>query len=164
MPWNTTEDKQKHGHKVRPRITRKGGGLAVIFKSNVSVTGIAIPSVKSFEFIAFRVICASPVLILFIYHPPKSNLLFIDELTEPLALVSSVFSAMILIGDINIHVDNLTSSNHEFSDDLFNLIQHVNFPTHNKVHILNLMCSVGVDINQLDISSFYKIIFSEESN
>lgn len=33
---------------------------------------------------------------------------------------------------------------------IFNLIQHVNFPTHRKGHTLDLVCTAGADINQLE--------------
>lgn len=75
------------------------------------------------------------------------------ELTELFALASSICPAMVLLGDINIHVDNKTCLNTvQFMDtlDCFNITQHVNFPTHNKGHTLDLVCSVDVDINQLE--------------
>lgn len=62
---------------------------------------------------------------------------------------------MIVTGDINIHVDNSNSNlTVDFMDalDCFNMTQHVKFPTHNKGHTLDLVCSVGVDIDQLDSS------------
>lgn len=140
----------------RPRLSGKGGGLAVIYRADISVTEITIPCVSSFECIAFKVNGVSPVLTVLIYRPPKPNpLFFFTELTELLTSLSAVCPAMIVTGDINIHVDNSNSNlTVDFMDalDCFNMTQHVKFPTHNKGHTLDLVCSVGVDIDQLDSS------------
>lgn len=139
----------------RPRLSGKGGGLAVIYRDKLSVTEITVPCVSSFECVAFKINGISPVLIVFIYRPPKPNSLFFNELSELLTSVSSVCSSMILTGDINIHVDNFNNNlTVEFMEvlDCFNMTQHVKFPTHNKGHTLDLVCSVGVDIDQLDSS------------
>lgn len=58
-----------------PRTTGKEAGLAVIYRAALSVTQITVPCVSSFECIAFKmnVAGASPVLVLFIYRPPKPN-------------------------------------------------------------------------------------------
>lgn len=50
----------------KPRAIGKGGGLAVVYSTKVSVTEIVVPSVLSFESIVFKVSGVSPVLILFI--------------------------------------------------------------------------------------------------
>lgn len=50
----------------KPRAIGKGGGLAVVYSTEVSVTEIVVPSVLSFESIVFKVSGVSPVLILFI--------------------------------------------------------------------------------------------------
>lgn len=58
---------------------------------------------------------------------------------------------MILIGDIKIHVDNrIHTVNFMETLDCFNLIQHINFPTHSKGHILDLVRTAGAAINQLE--------------
>lgn len=51
------------------------------------------------------------------------------------------------MGDFNIHYDNTTST--QYNDlksvlDSADLAQFVNFPTHNKGHILDLVCFSGV--------------------
>jgi len=130
----------------KPRATGKGGGLAVVYSSEVSVTEITVPPVLSFESIAFKVSGVSPVLILFIYRPSKPNPLFFEELTELLAFVNPIH-------DINIHVDNPScthTTNLMEILDWFNLIQHVNFSTHRKGHTLDLVCTAGADINRLE--------------
>ena len=54
---------------------------------------------------------------------------------------------VILLGDFNIHIDNPANG---FAKDFISLLeclgitQYVNFPTHNKGHILDLVCCTGV--------------------
>ncbi|XP_068561742.1 LOW QUALITY PROTEIN: uncharacterized protein [Cebidichthys violaceus] len=42
-----------------------------------------------------------------------------------------------------------TSTSQRISGQCFNLTQHIDFPTHNRGHILDLVCSTGITINQL---------------
>ncbi len=51
------------------------------------------------------------------------------------------------MGDFNIHFGNIAST--QYNDfklvlDSADLVQFVNFPTHNKGHILDLVCCSGV--------------------
>jgi len=67
---------------------------------------------------------------------------------------------MILIGYFNIYVDDpscnhtnmITSNMTNMMEilDCFNLIQHVNFSNYREGHTLDLMCTAGADINQLE--------------
>lgn len=103
---------------------------------------MGVPCVTSFESIVFKVSGVSPFLILFIYHPPKHKPLLFDELTELLVSVNSLCASRILIGDINIYVNN-RNCNHTVNFietvDCFNLIQHINFTNHSKGHKLDLV-------------------------
>ncbi|XP_037387773.1 uncharacterized protein LOC119261863 [Pygocentrus nattereri] len=54
---------------------------------------------------------------------------------------------MIIVGDFNIHMDNgnnLLSRDFTSCLDSFGLQQYINFPTHSKGHILDLVCCSGV--------------------
>ena len=54
---------------------------------------------------------------------------------------------VILLGDFNIHIDNPSNI---FANDFTSLLdclaitQHVNLPTHNKGHILDLICCTDI--------------------
>jgi len=67
---------------------------------------------------------------------------FLDENNFFLSFAATTPHEFIITGDFNIHLDNL--SDHTTSQFLsllssFNLTQHVNFPTHNQNHILDLV-------------------------
>ncbi|KAK5885981.1 hypothetical protein CesoFtcFv8_017063 [Champsocephalus esox] len=62
------------------------------------------PSVPSFEFLAFK---APPSLtVILIYRPPKPHPSFLSDLTELLTIASSLSSRLLLLGDLNIHMDS----------------------------------------------------------
>lgn len=139
----------------KPRLSGRGGGLAVIYNKNVTVTPINLISVNSFEYIAFKA-CYSTVIIV-LYRPPKPNVSFISEFSELLTVASTISLRLLVLGDFNIHMD---SPNLKLSSDLadvldcFNITQHVTFPTHTKGHILDLVCSTGLTISQVFPSPF----------
>jgi len=82
-----------------------------------------------------------------IYHPPSSSPLskrnyFFDNFNSFLSFAANTPHEFMITGDFNIHLDSPTD--HLTSQFLsllssFNLTQRVNFPTHNKHHILNLV-------------------------
>lgn len=74
----------------------------------------------------------------------------------------------IVLADFNIHVDNM---NHIFTAffasclDSFGFQQHINFPTHSKGHILDLVCCSGISLfncssTDLPISDYTFISFN----
>jgi len=82
-----------------------------------------------------------------IYRPPSSSFfskpfsLFLDEFNSFLSVAATTPHEFVITGDFNIHLDN--SSDHATSQFLsvissFNLLQHLNFPTRSKNHILDL--------------------------
>jgi len=57
----------------KPRLTSKGGGLAILYKSELSNSLVTTPEMSSFECLVVKI--NSPVLII-IYRPPKVNSVF----------------------------------------------------------------------------------------
>ena len=126
-----------------PRIDRRGGGLALIYRSSLNVSRIQLPSFTSFECLAARLTYASrSFILLVIYRPPNtSQHEFVSELSNLLDDLATSPSELLIAGDFNIHVDKPSAS---FSTiflkllDSFSLTQHINFSTHNSKHILDL--------------------------
>lgn len=112
---------------------------------------------SSFECLVMKINGNTPVLLILVVLP-RLILDFFSELAELLMLLSSNCSDMLLIGNINIHVDNPDCSHTaNFMDvlDCFNLIQHVYFPTHKSGHTLDLVCTKCFDIDQLRNDELY---------
>lgn len=121
-----------------------------------------------FECLLFSFTGSQPILILLVYRPPKTSSAFITEFTELLSSMCPKYSSIVVMGDFNIHVDsNQCNFANQFLNALncFDFTQHVNFPTHSKVHTLDLVCSSGTVSPQgilprdLSISDHIVILF-----
>ena len=98
---------------VRNRVGKKEGGLALIYRSNITMTEIAQRKHRSFEDAHWMTtIGTSSLNILGIYHPGYSvgqkitNAMFLDDLTEYLTDWMASYRNIITCGDLNIHIDN----------------------------------------------------------
>ena len=93
-----------------------------------------------------------PLTIAMIYRPPKLNPSFLQDLSEFITTLSSISPSVLLLGDFNLRIDSPNcKKSMEFLDLLncFNFTQHINFPTHNRGHILDLVCSTGLHIHNI---------------
>lgn len=92
---------------------------------------------------------------------------FLTSLPNYCLLYALIFDCVVLVGDFNIHVDNLKYGNaKEFLNILnnFGLSQHVTHSTHNKGHILDLIISKGLNISEvlvtdIALSDHYYVLF-----
>ena len=113
FPNYTIFRKDRHG--------RKGGGVAILCKSNLPVTEITIPNEhKHIETVLIQIhIRTWPLYICTLYNPPKSQLLlhFLNYLTQ--------YSKLIVLRDLNAHNpllgDNFNTRNKQGRD----LIEHL---------------------------------------
>ena len=97
-----------------------------------------------------KVIGSTTVILLLIYRPPKLSITdFLSEFSELLTIASSMSPSVVVLGDFNIHLDAVSSVSADFLSLLncFSLYQHVDFPTHKRGHILDLICSTGCTLN-----------------
>ena len=82
-----------------------------------------------------------------IYYPPSNcqnstDLIFINHLTDLLTTLQTKYSYIIMLGDINMHMDDPSNQNACILQDSINtsdLTQHVKIPTHNKGHTLDVI-------------------------
>ncbi|KAF3840405.1 hypothetical protein F7725_019122 [Dissostichus mawsoni] len=85
-------------------------------------------TIPSFEFLTFKV--PPSLTVILIYLPPKPHPSFLSDLTELLTIASSLSPRLLLLVDLNIHMDSPTCKHaSEFSSLLENFSQHVTFPT-----------------------------------
>lgn len=78
----------------------RGGGLAVLHRSDLKLTPLSLPDLLTFECLAFR--CKPPcsMTILLIYRPPKQNPAFISEINELLTSLCATSANIVVLGDI----------------------------------------------------------------
>ncbi|XP_010774485.1 uncharacterized protein [Notothenia coriiceps] len=136
----------------KPRPQGQGGGIAAIIRKEIKATIIPIPDASSFEHLIFKLSGPTPLVTAIIYRPPKPNPSFLSDLSDILTQLSAISPSVLLFGDFNIHIDDPTCKYaSEFKETLHccNFSQHINFPTHSRGHILDLVCSTGLTIHHL---------------
>ena len=129
------------------RVGRRGGGLALVCNSCLK------PSLKhSFQSQALETASwmitnkNTPICITGVYHPPPQegiiNSMFIDTIMEYLTDVLSKHKNNVILGDFNIHTEDLSSSDTVIFNDTMEALgleQHVKFPTHRCGNTLDLI-------------------------
>ena len=138
----------------RARCTGRGGGLAVIYRDTLKLSPLSLPDVSSFEYLAFKSKPPSKINAVLIYRPPKPHPSFITEIHDLLTSLCSLSSNNIILGDMNIHIDNPSSplaADFLHVLDCLNLTQHVDAPTHTRGRTLDLVITDSPSIKDLSV-------------
>ena len=125
----------------------RGGGLALIHRSTCNTKLIAQGQTRSFEYATWQLTTKkNNITVTGIYHPPPTNTItnrmFIDDVTDHLMTLLSTATNNIILGDFNMHINDINSNGACTFLDTFTalgLTQHVTMSTHVKGNILNLM-------------------------
>ena len=137
------------------RKNRKGGGLALIAKSNYQVSECDTGATKSFEFATWKLhVRGASMDITAIYHPLYSlrnkctNSMFLDDFTDFTAKILPERTNNILMADFNLHISKDKEDSSDISTVIFmnaceamGLYRHVTFPTHKAGNTLDLILS-----------------------
>jgi len=137
----------KYDYKIHHvwRENRRGGGIAVLTKyRNLMKTNKSNNiSYESFEYLEFSLNIKRELKICIIYRSPTSSIKeFLEDFTYYLNQVTDLNDNFIIMGDFNIHYDNKSNKySKQFIDilEVFDLKNHINEPTHNKGHTLDLI-------------------------
>ena len=129
--WLDCCDFKQHGLNIDTsiRLQRKGGGLALISRSNIRVKHLKKSSTRSFEYAIWKIMQGSyNITILLIYHPPYSekcpitNNMFVDDFSDFLSEFLMTNENILVMGDFNIHHNDLNNPDTQmFSDTVFAL-------------------------------------------
>lgn len=138
-----------------PRLHSRAGGVGILVRNGINIKLHENHAFKSFEHIDLTLSSlSSSFRLLIIYRPPpnKKNKLtfsmFLEEFGNLAESVISNSSKFLLAGDFNIHVDSVENREAANFCDLLaatDLIQHVNVPTHDAGHTLDLLISDNSD-------------------
>ena len=137
------------------RTAKLGGGTATIASNTLNCKKISFDDFPSFEYHAIVMKSQPPVLIVTVYRPPKARSTFLDDFSEFLAIIHPNYDNILITGDFNIHVDNKENLRAiRFTDLLesMDFTQHVNKPTHNRGHTLDLVITKGLNTKISSIS------------
>ena len=150
-----------------PRLDRNGGGIALLYRDNISVNKATLNHFESFEYAEWKITTKSCNLVVVgLYRPPYSEKhrvtqsQFLHEFPSLLEKLSMCNEPILILGDINFHC--------EIKDDVytkqllsqlksFNMKQIVDTPTHNSGHTLDVIitrCNETIDITNVQ-SDYY---------
>ena len=130
------------------RQDRVGGGIAIVYKSDLNISITSSQPFKTMELSCFSISTGNRLInLITIYRPPDSNVLeFCNELAKLLETNINLSGELILLGDFNIAVNKLLDAGPaSFLDVLhsFNLINRVDKPTQRLCNTLRLNHSWG---------------------
>ena len=137
--WILGSELNRNGFQTLPinRKIKKGGGLALTIRDN-SKSNRRINKINSFEHAVWNVSHKSipNFTVVAIYDPPSNcqeffDTTFIDQFTDLLTSLQSKYNNIILLGNINMHMEDPTNLNAYILQDsirAFNLSQQVQNP------------------------------------
>ena len=132
------------------RANGRGGGVMLVLKAAFKASPQKAIQVKSFE-LCTVCIPTKPIqtCLIVLYRPPSGNQQqFLDEFTDLLEECHTKACRLMIMGYFNVHVDdandNFTSRFNEICQ-LFSLKQHVEQPTHQSGHIIDLILTRECD-------------------
>ena len=132
---------------ISSRSDRRGGGTAFIYRNSLSIKVLQPVNKASYEYSEVHLCSKIPVHFALIYRPPQScnkqpYSVFLSEFSDHLEELLASSSALCIVGDFNLHMDELSKSETVTFNDMLEstgLIQHVSGPTHYLGHTLDLM-------------------------
>ena len=143
---------------------QKGGGIALVTWRKYRITmKPETTNYSSFEHAIWNIQIGPRVYtIIGLYHPHKeqtqiSNANFLDQLTNLLSHVIPKHQDIIIMGDFNIHINDSEDQDAQTLQDTltaFNLKQHINIPTHNLGHTIDLIITSNNYMGQLIPGSY----------
>ena len=156
--WTKSCEFNTNGYQMQTinRINRIGGGVALITKNEASITSLDTNNYTSSEYKTWNIQIKSKLnyTVTGFYHSPSNcqandnNSTFLDKFTDLVSLLSSNSKNIIILEDINMHIDNIDDQETQtLLDSLaaFNLTQYVRIPTHNKGHNLDIIITTTED-------------------
>ena len=156
-----------------PRIGRRGGGIAIMFKSalsdSISIHPLPFNSFKSVELRLSN--DSTSVSVICLYRPPPSkqnklsNKMFFEEFPSLVSEYSHARRDLAFIGDFNFHFEDSSSGDVDQLKTLLNdhdLVQLVDMPTHKRGHVLDWVI-VRRDASCLSLETVEDIALSDHS-
>ncbi|CAJ1055551.1 LOW QUALITY PROTEIN: uncharacterized protein LOC116399339 [Xyrichtys novacula] len=107
-PPPTPPPPPRYSYLHQPRLTGRGGSVAVIHKPTLKTTPVPTLSVHSFENISVKIPGPTTLVIVTIYRPPKPHPSFLSDFSDFFTHLSTISSSVLLLGDFNFHIDNPT--------------------------------------------------------
>ena len=159
----------------REREKEVGGGVGIMVRSTMIHKHVNGKSFSSFEhtMVIVKLTNNTKLMLITLYRLQFiSSQTFMKDFTEFLEMVSVMPENFVLSGDINFHLETEDPYVVLLRDlfNTFNLVQHVDFPTHKKGHTLDLVLTrsdspiiTNLVSNNVNLSDHYMLIFDIEA-
>ena len=136
--------KEGYGFNEIHQCNRRGGGLALLHKTNLKVKRLNQCMSPSIELAVWKVTSLQMSLhIVGVYCPPDKSIPdFLDLFTEYIADLIAEYENIVLVGDFNIHINDNENPNAVMFLDTMTALgfhQYVNGPMHHSGNCLNLV-------------------------
>ena len=183
MPNNENDSNatiKSYGYKFlhdrrRNREKSIGGGTGIILKDTLVSKHIKMKQFSSFEhtIVKVKINNNTYLTLISIYRVLFVQVnLFLEEFTALLEYLNGNSDPFIIAGDINIHLDNKDNTyTKQFNEllEMFNLIQHIDFPTHSCGHMIDVIISRkelpkirNIKENNIMLSDHLMVLFEAE--
>ena len=110
-----------------PQGNKKGGGTVFQYDKNIKTTLVESGHTCTTEYILWKTILQNKPLYIMVSND-TTNAMFMDEITEILECMIGKCNNMVILGNLNMHVDDVTNaSSYIFNDTIhaFGFKQHV---------------------------------------
>jgi hypothetical protein len=140
-------------------LSSNHGGVCLFHHRSVHMRSVQLPSYDCFEYIGMYAQChGSNLLVIVVYRPASENITnsFFDDFADLLERVAAYASPLLIVGDLNVHLDEETDSSTITFQHLLSahdLVQHVQSATHVGGHTLDVVITRGetpVNLIQVD--------------
>lgn len=164
---HTTAIIKSYGYKIHHcfRDNIRGGGVAIIYKSQLKVTKVTVQHDPSFESITAKLKLKDNSLIVCscVYRPDGNISSFLADFDNFLGDIFLQADKILLCGDLNIHLDVSSKDTNQFKDiiESYGLYQLVQQSTHKSGHILDVVIASHNIVNEhsVDVLNDYSSEF-----
>ena len=147
------------------------GGVCLFYKECYAVRTSKLPMCKTMEVLGVHVhSAATNLLIIMVYRSGSVavNTLFFDEFTDLIERVAAFAAPIVIVGDINLHLDDPSASKTASFNDILrdaDLTQHVIGATHRAGYTLDVLITqsdaiVSVTVDQSGAISDHSLIIA----
>ena len=171
-----TAEIKTYGYKLlhnrrKDRAKDRGGGVGILGKASFIAKQLPSKHFLSFEHTVVRLPLAKKK---YLYLVSLYRVLFVpvatffDEFSDLLGVITIPNEHFVIAGEFNIHMESDTPNAKQLKEilDMYDLKQHVSFPTHNKGHTLDLVLTSkdsnilnDLEVTENDLSHHYLIDF-----
>ena len=139
-----------------PRPSGRGGGTGLLISDNWKFTPL-LPSNRyaSFEYHAIMVTAPVKTYVIVIYRPPGQQGDFVHELDTLLSSIPEQECPTLILGDMNIHLDNPNSADFRTLVHSFDLQQVPTPPTHKAGKELDLILARNCTTDNLTVTPLH---------